>query len=1354
MRLLTLPSALLLLSSLCLPITGLSGPVEGISSLENVDFLKPSPAALDKIREAHRAAVQVAQSKRSLERPRPVRNPVIRRHVVGRDELAAARKLVDQAALEQSAFNEWTINNPRKNNYHHKTPGEQPVRRRGAPPRPIFNQATLDAVKLVGDVDAQDMFDNGTFPDYANDSRMRSHGTFDGDDGAASKGNLTKRQNEGGWWLGRLDHTGSMPFGGNSSYRVWRNVQDYGAAGDGITDDTKAIQRAITDGGRCGANCAGSTVKGAVVYFPYGVYRISSTLISYFDTQLVGEIAPAGGMPVLQAATSFIGDSLITCDVYLADGTSEWYLNTANFYRNIRNFNIDLRLATRPKNLMGIHWQVAQAASIENVKIYLTSKSASTQVGIFAENGSGGWIADITVEGGLYGFLGGNQQYSVSNYGVRSAKNGIGLIWDWAWSWSHLSIQDCDVGVDLTAPGSLEGSPVGSIMLVDSYFSETTIAIKTYKFKSTTTQQGTTVLSLNNVGFSECLNFIVFPDNSALGISEGVSNSKIGYLQYGNLAANGDTNYGLFRADVVRAPELTEPWGNGILGQEAFVRRSRPIYFDRSDAQILNANLVAKGDGVTDDTAAIQALLDFAVDNAMVLYIPAGSYMISAPIMIPSGSRIVGESWSQLMAYGSAFTDESNPAPFITVGNGEAGEVELQNLIFTSKGALPGLVMVQWNIKASSQGSVGMWDCHFRVGGAKGTGLTQSDCPKLTGGVQSHCIAGSIMLLVTGNANGYFENVWAWVSDHDIDFPSQDMSSQVDIFFARGMLIQGDGGGMWFRGTGSEHSVMYQYNLVNAKNVYMSIIQTESPYFQGAAQFQAPTPFRSPLWIGDPVFDMCGEDTVDCNAAWSLIVQFSEFIYIDGAGMYSWFKDYVQDCVNDNSCQQRLVNIHRVGFSFLCGITTIGARETLTPAISESSNTIKYAEEHLQALVYPWWATIATYAENLGRIDVTTEGYPIKTGWVGFGDSYAAGIGAGKPLDTVKDCSRGTGGYIAILDQIVRFAHNVQPNWQPLACSGETAQQFIDGTEKGKQIENWFATDSDLATSSFTGNDLGFGDIVAHCIMGYKSRDNCQADISKAEAILEANTVQELVFDVLDKIHAKAVKERFIVYWTSYPRFFEVQDTECDTSYFHEYWYSGEYLTTTLRNQLNKLSADVNGQIDFAIRRYNAARPYPKVMHVNIDGLGNIYDGKRFCELGVNEPYRDEAGQNKVAFFYDNGWDDVPAESEGFHIPPQRPNAPSDWSIDTYNSNTCSVGDGGTMPLETFNCAVAKDIASGGIPVGSGDPEDVYTSDVTHGGDGSVSITETAVKYAKMFHPKTRANWHIAQAISDAFRRN
>lgn len=39
--------------------------------------------------------------------------------------------------------------------------------------------------------------------------------------------------------------------------------------GDGVTDDTAAINRAMTDGGRCAPGvCASSTTTPAIVYFP------------------------------------------------------------------------------------------------------------------------------------------------------------------------------------------------------------------------------------------------------------------------------------------------------------------------------------------------------------------------------------------------------------------------------------------------------------------------------------------------------------------------------------------------------------------------------------------------------------------------------------------------------------------------------------------------------------------------------------------------------------------------------------------------------------------------------------------------------------------------------------------------------------------------------------------------------------------------------------------------------------------------------------------------------------------------------------------------------------------------------
>ena len=53
-------------------------------------------------------------------------------------------------------------------------------------------------------------------------------------------------------------------------------------------------------------------------------------------------------------------------------------------------------------------------------------------------------------------------------------------------------------------------------------------------------------------------------------------------------------------------------------------------------------------------------------------------------------------------------------------------------------------------------------DCHFRIGGAKGTGLQNANCPKLSGTVKQECIAGSLILHLGRTAGAYLENVWMW----------------------------------------------------------------------------------------------------------------------------------------------------------------------------------------------------------------------------------------------------------------------------------------------------------------------------------------------------------------------------------------------------------------------------------------------------------------------------------------------------------------------------------------------------------------------------------------------------------------
>lgn len=76
------------------------------------------------------------------------------------------------------------------------------------------------------------------------------------------------------------------------------------------------------------------------------------------------------------------------------------------------------------------------------------------------------------------------------------------------------------------------------------------------------------------------------------------------------------------------------------------------------------------------------------------------------------------------------------------------------------------------------------------------------------------------------------------------------------------------------------------------------MIQTESPYYQPNPQ--PPAPFEAVVgkFPGDPMYKCpaADEELSGCDASWGVIIRGSENVFIAGAGIYSWFSTYSQDC--------------------------------------------------------------------------------------------------------------------------------------------------------------------------------------------------------------------------------------------------------------------------------------------------------------------------------------------------------------------------------------------------------------------------------------------------------------------------
>ncbi|EGO56022.1 hypothetical protein NEUTE1DRAFT_117997 [Neurospora tetrasperma FGSC 2508] len=835
--------------------------------------------------------------------------PLLKRATV--KDLEAARNIVKKALADSSRLNKARVARPLRNKYSLKpgtmvggggVVGKQNIAYRGidqdVPPLLDITDEIAAAAALVAEADSL-----GGWKNVTKRAATTSAGTY---------------------WMQSLARKGTVPWGDEPDYAIFRNVLDYGAVGDGITDDTKAISKAMgTNSTRCGKGCNGSTTKNAIVYFPPGTYLVSSTIALPFGTQVIGD---ANNRPTIVAAPSFVGLGVLSTDEYTGDGGQgvdggdpEYYVNTANFYRQIRNIVIDIRKVTSGTTVTCLHYQVAQATSLQNVE--LIAAAGSSQIGLFAENGSGGGISDVTFTGGGIGLKGGEQQFTAQRLKFNGCTVGIQVIWDWGWVWKSIAMNNVKTGFQLVGDGGVGN--IGSVSIMDSSFTNVGTVVIVNPITATP-GKGSTGIALDNIVLSGVSVAVADTTGATLLASSPVIDQwVVGPVYEGSTTARTFSMGGKV-GNYRRHSTLLDPQGN-------YFERPKPQYEDQSTSMFLHTkDLGCKGDGSTDDTKAFQAALYASLGK--ILFVDAGSYILTSTIIIPSGTKIVGEAWSQLVASGSYFSDASNPKVMIKVGNaGDVGNVEMQDLLFTTRGATAGLIVIEWNIQADAQGSAGLWDCHVRIGGATGTELTPAECPPVTSGINSDCSAASLMMHLTPSASGYFENMWLWGADHMLDDPDlvsgNNSMVQTSVYVARGFLIESTKP-TWLYGTASEHAVFYQYNFHKAANIYAGMLQTESPYFQPTPPPPAPFAAVVGLLPGDPEYTCAaGDEFSGCDQSWSVVMTGSANIFVAGAGIYTWFSTYAQTCIDTQLCQKALMllrnNFANVRFQ---NLVTIGAK--------------------------------------------------------------------------------------------------------------------------------------------------------------------------------------------------------------------------------------------------------------------------------------------------------------------------------------------------------------------------------------------------------------------------------------------
>jgi hypothetical protein len=191
------------------------------------------------------------------------------------------------------------------------------------------------------------------------------------------------------------------------------SVKDYGAVGDGITDDTIAIQHAV------------DTNPGKVVFFPQGTYRITSTiLIDVF------------GQGSYVSTSQFVGSGTSQTVIDNQSGGAAIKItagSAVDFAYNAVIRDLNITSSTLTPGSMGLELESCRFVTVENVRIRNVASHGIyglSTIGDFTDN------AQILFRQTQIEFCGG--------YGIYAASDSGGIQYNW--NLDQVRVGNCTLG--------------------------------------------------------------------------------------------------------------------------------------------------------------------------------------------------------------------------------------------------------------------------------------------------------------------------------------------------------------------------------------------------------------------------------------------------------------------------------------------------------------------------------------------------------------------------------------------------------------------------------------------------------------------------------------------------------------------------------------------------------------------------------------------------------------------------------------------------------------------------------------------------------------------------------------------